>query len=109
TAMDELAERAGADPVAYRLSVLSDARAKAVIEKVAEMSGWQAGGGKGRGIGFAKYKNIAAYCAVVAEVEVEEEIRVQLVWCAADGGLIVNPDGAINQLEGGIVQAISWA
>src|SRR5947208_11457830 len=73
------------------------------------MSCWKAGCGKGRGIGFAKYKNIAAYCAVVAELEVDEEIRVQRVWCAADGGLIVNPDGAINQLEGGIVQAISWA
>jgi nicotinate dehydrogenase subunit B len=112
TAMDELAERAGIDPVAYRLSVLPDLRAKAVIEKVAQISGWQPGtaaGGKGRGFGFARYKNMAAYCAVVAEVEVDEKIQVQRVWCAADGGLIVNPDGAVNQLEGGIVQAISWA
>ncbi|HEX3538486.1 MAG TPA: molybdopterin cofactor-binding domain-containing protein [Stellaceae bacterium] len=113
TAMDELAERAGIDPVAYRLSVLPDPRAKAVIEKVAEMSGWQpaatGGAGKGRGIGFARYKNMAAYCAVVAELEADEEIRVLRVWCAADGGLVINPDGAINQLEGGIVQAISWA
>ena len=64
---------------------------------------------KGRGIGFAQYKNMAAYAAVVAEVEVEENVRVLRVWCACDAGLVINPDGAINQLEGGIVQAVSWA
>jgi nicotinate dehydrogenase subunit B len=52
---------------------------------------------------------MAAYAAVVAEVEVEEEVRLVNVWCAADAGLVVNPDGAINQLEGNIVQAASWA
>jgi len=128
--MDELALEAGEDPVQYRLSILKDPRARAVIEKVAEMSSWPtkstlsptggegrvrgsaaAGGGstKGRGIAFARYKNIAAYAAIVAEVEVEEEVRVIRVWCAADAGLVINPDGATNQLEGGIVQAISWA
>ncbi len=121
--MDELALEAGEDPVAYRLSVLTDPRARAVIEKVAEMSGWPSpsdlpasGGGqgrggpaRGRGIGFARYKNLAAYCAIVAEVEVEDEVRVTRIWCAADAGLVINPDGATNQLEGGIVQAISWA
>jgi len=111
--MDELALEAGADPVAYRLAVLADPRARAVIEKVAAMSGWQAGlpsgTGKGRGIAFARYKNLAAYAAVVAEVEVEESVRVTRVWCAADAGLVINPDGATNQLEGGIVQAVSWA
>jgi CO/xanthine dehydrogenase Mo-binding subunit len=113
SAMDELAERAGEDPVAYRLSVMPDPRARAVIERVAQLSGWQAGlpvgTGRGRGIGFARYKNMAAYAAVVAEVEVEESVRLTRVWCAADGGLVVNPDGAINQLEGGIIQAASWA
>jgi CO/xanthine dehydrogenase Mo-binding subunit len=64
---------------------------------------------RGRGIGFAQYKNLAAYAAVVADVEVEETIRVTRIWCACDGGLVVNPDGAINQLEGGIIQGISWA
>ena len=112
--LDELAVEAGEDPVAYRLSLLRDPRARAVIEKVAEMSGWQpgtppGGAGKGRGVGFARYKNLAAYAAVVADVEVDEQVRVSRVWCACDAGLVVNPDGAINQLEGGVVQAISWA
>ena len=77
------------------------------------MSAWQAGTppgpGKGRGIAFARYKNMAAYAAVVAEVEVEETVRLLRVWCAADAGLVINPDGALNQLEGGIIQAASWA
>ena len=113
SSIDELAERAGTDPVAYRLSVLSDARARAVVEHAARISGWQAGSpagtGRGRGIGFARYKNLAAYAAVVAEVEVDESIHLLRVWCAADAGLVINPDGAANQLEGGIIQAASWA
>ena len=110
--MDELADRAGQDPIAYRLSVLSGARARAVVELAARMSAWRAGmppgTGRGRGIGFARYKNLAAYAAVVAEVEVDESVRLLRVWCAADAGLVINPDGAINQLEGGIIQAASW-
>src|SRR6516164_6106431 len=66
--------------------------------------GLPAGSGRGRGIGFARYKNLAAYAAIVAEVETDREVRVLRVWCAADAGLVVNPDGARNQLEGGIVQ-----
>jgi CO/xanthine dehydrogenase Mo-binding subunit len=111
--MDELAEKAGQDPVAYRLSVLSDPRARAAVEHVARVSQWRAGlpagTGRGRGIGFARYKNMAAYAAVVAEVEVEESVRLLRMWCAADAGLVINPDGAINQLEGGVIQAASWA
>ncbi len=110
--VDELAAEAGQDPVAFRLAMLQDSRARAVIEKVAAMAGWQAsagGAGRGRGIGFARYKNMAAYCAVVADVEVDEMVRVTRVWCAADAGLVINPDGAINQLEGAIVQGVSWA
>jgi CO/xanthine dehydrogenase Mo-binding subunit len=110
--IDELAERAGQDPVAYRLSITADRRARAVIEKAAAMANWQAGeaggSGRGRGIAFARYKNKAGYAAVVVELAVDEEIRLHHVWCAADAGLVVNPDGVINQLEGGIIQSASW-
>ncbi len=110
--IDELAERTGEDPVAYRLSLLSDPRARRVVERASAMANWvpgvSAGSGRGRGIGFARYKNRAAYAAVIAEVDVNEEIRLLKMWCAADAGLVVNPDGAINQLEGGIIQSASW-
>ena len=87
-------------------------RARAVIEKVAAMAKWNpgaAGGtGRGRGIAFARYKNRAAYSAVVVELSVDEAITLHHVWCATDAGLVINPDGVINQLEGGIIQAASW-
>jgi CO/xanthine dehydrogenase Mo-binding subunit len=109
--MDELAERAGADPLAYRLALLSDARARRVLEMVAEQCGWASrgasGSGSGLGLAWARYKNKAAYAAVAVEVDVDQQVRVRRAWCAADAGLVINPDGAINQLEGGIVQAIS--
>jgi CO/xanthine dehydrogenase Mo-binding subunit len=110
--IDELAERAEQDPIEYRLSITADPRARAVIEKVAAMARWTpgaAGGtGRGRGIAFARYKNRAAYSAVVVELSVDEAINLHHVWCATDAGLLVNPDGVINQLEGGIIQAASW-
>ncbi|MGA7488382.1 MAG: molybdopterin cofactor-binding domain-containing protein [Xanthobacteraceae bacterium] len=113
--MDELAAAAGADPVAFRLAHMKDPRARAVIEAVARKAGWKAGengdGVRGRGIGFAKYKNLACYVAVVAEVEVDRAggaVQVPRVWAAVDSGLIVNPDGLTNQIEGGIVQSVSW-
>jgi CO/xanthine dehydrogenase Mo-binding subunit len=111
--VDELADAAGADPLAYRLAMLSDKRSVHVLTRTAEMAGWNkrgpSGTGKGLGIAFCIHRNRGAYGAVAAEVEVDREVRVRRVWCTVDGGLIVNPDGAKNQLEGGIVMAISWA
>jgi nicotinate dehydrogenase subunit B len=113
--MDELALFAHADPVEFRLRHLSDPRAKAVIQTVAEKAGWRSGTRatdfRGRGIGFAKYKNLAAYVAVIVDVEVDRasgEVRVPRAWAAADAGLIVNPDGLANQIEGGVIQSTSW-
>jgi CO/xanthine dehydrogenase Mo-binding subunit len=115
--MDELALCSGADPVDYRIAQLAqpaDARAIAVLRAVAAQAGWQprerpAGTGLGRGIGFARYKNTGAYCAVVAEVAVEERVRVLRLHIAVDVGLAVNPDGVRQQIEGGALQATSWA
>ena len=111
--MDELAARAGEDPLAYRLSLLADPRARAVLVHAAAMAKWaereDGGSGRGMGFGLARYKNVSAYAAVVAAVEVDEAVRVTDVRCAVDAGLVVNPDGVVNQIEGNIVQAISWA
>lgn len=108
--MDRLAEAAGIDPVAFRLEHLSDERARAVIVRAAAMSGWDepTPDGCGRGIGFARFKNTGAYCAVVALVEVEEQIALRGLWSAVDAGLAINPDGIVAQVEGGMIQAASW-
>jgi CO/xanthine dehydrogenase Mo-binding subunit len=110
--MDELAGAAGADPVAFRLAHLTDPRAARVVEEVADASGWAArprAEGTGYGIGYARYKGLAGYCAAVAEVEAEEDVRVRRLWLAVDVGTVINPDGVINQVEGGAVQSTSWA
>ena len=111
--MDQLAAMAGMDPVEYRLSIMSDQRARAVIERTAAMANWSArgkgGDGVGLGIAFARYKNSASYSAVAVAVTVEREVRLDHVWSATDAGLVINPDGLRNQLEGGIIQAASFA
>lgn len=109
--IDELAGDAGCDPVAYRLALLDDPRATRVIEAAAATAGWGnplPAGTTGRGIGWARYKETGAYCAVVAEVEADTEVRVTRLTVAADVGAVVNPAGATAQLEGAAVQATSW-
>ncbi len=110
TLMDDIAHGLGVDPVALRLEHLEDERARTVIERAAEMAGWpgESGDGVGLGLGFARYKNQGAYCAVVARVEVDEAVRVTHVWTCVDAGAVVNPDGVANQIEGGIIQGASW-
>jgi CO/xanthine dehydrogenase Mo-binding subunit len=111
SAMDELAELAGADPLEYRLRHLSDPRAKEVLQTVAGMADW----GRqpevdsvGWGIAYSRYKNICGYCAVVARVEAISEVRVSHLYLAVDAGQVINPDGLRNQVEGGAIQATSW-
>ena len=112
--MDELAGAAGADPVQFRLRHLRDPRAQEVIRLAAERFGWsdfRGGAGRGRGFGFARYKNLAAYAAIAMEVDVDRDtgrIEVARVVAAVDSGDAVNPDGIRNQIEGGIVQSLSW-
>jgi nicotinate dehydrogenase subunit B len=108
--LDEIATERGEDPVAFRLRHLADERAKDVIRSSARRANWKpaAKAGTGYGIGFARYKNTGAYCAVVAEIEGEEDIRVKRLTIAVDVGEAINPDGVVNQIEGGAIQATSW-
>ncbi len=107
---DELATERGEDPVAFRLRHLSDSRAQDVIRSVARRSNWKPvkQTGRGYGLGFARYKNTGAYCAVVAEIEGAEDVSVKRLTVAVDVGEAINPDGVINQIEGGAIQATSW-
>jgi CO/xanthine dehydrogenase Mo-binding subunit len=112
--VDQLAHEANADPVAYRLRTLSDQRARDALAACADKFGWNQYSktkNRGRGIAFARYKNLAAYVAVALEVEVNPRngrIRVLRAAAADDSGQIVNPDGIRNQIEGGIIQSLSW-
>ena len=108
--LDEIATTRGEDPVAFRLRHLTDERAKDVIRTAARRANWKPArtSGTGYGIGFARYKNTGAYCAVVAEVEGDADIRVKRLTIAVDVGEAVNPDGVVNQIEGGAIQATSW-
>jgi CO/xanthine dehydrogenase Mo-binding subunit len=113
--IDELALAARADPVEFRVRHLKDPRARAVIEAAAQRALWQPGakgdGTRGRGFAFSKYKNLACYVALVADVEIDRasgKVRVTRAVAAVDAGQIVNPDGVVNQIEGGIIQSASW-
>ena len=116
--MDELAQRAGADPLDWRRRHLEDARIRAVLDAAAERFGWTArpaqgsrdGAGTGQGLAVARYKNAKSYCAVAVEVQVGDDAKVALrrAVLAVDAGEIVDPDGLCAQLEGGFVQAASW-
>ena len=114
--LDEIAHDQGLDPVAFRLSQLDDARAKAVVQTLAEQVKWlerrqslAQKEGWGLGIAYARYKGKGAYCAVVAEVEVTHQVNVRRLWVVADIGEVIHADGAISQLEGGAIQSTSWA
>jgi nicotinate dehydrogenase subunit B len=108
--IDELAAERGEDPVDFRLRHLRDSRAQDVLRSVAKRANWKPDkrAGVGYGVGFARYKNTGAYCAVVAEVESTDDISVKRLTIAVDVGEAINPDGVINQIEGGAIQATSW-
>jgi CO/xanthine dehydrogenase Mo-binding subunit len=108
--LNEIAFERGEDPIAFRLRHLSDERAKEVIKVAARRAKWppKKRAGIGHGVGFARYKNAGAYCAAIAEVEGDENVRVRKLWIAVDAGEAINPDGLANQIEGGAIQATSW-
>jgi nicotinate dehydrogenase subunit B len=112
--MDELAVAAGIDPLEFRLRHLDDPRARDVLQAAAQRAPWGAslGPDEGQGIAFARYENTEAYVAAVAHVRVDRAIgavRLLRVVMAHDCGLIVNPDGVRNQIEGNVIQSASRA
>jgi nicotinate dehydrogenase subunit B len=113
--MDDLARASGQDVVAFRLRHLDDARAREVVQTAASRFGWtsrfEGPPGSGRGFAFSRYKNLEAWCAIAVEITLERgtgRVRVKRMVAAVDTGQIINPDGVRNQVEGQMLQAMSW-
>jgi CO/xanthine dehydrogenase Mo-binding subunit len=119
--MDEIAELMKADPVEYRLRHLRDPRLIEVVKSAAKAANWKTrpspqagirrtGVAAGRGVSCVLYEGDNGYCAMVAEVEVNQDtggIAVKRLVLAIDCGPISNPDGLRNQLEGGALHGVS--
>jgi CO/xanthine dehydrogenase Mo-binding subunit len=119
--MDELAAAAHVDAVEFRLRYLDDPRAREILNAAAQQANWEArpsprakrdGIAEGRGVAFARYENDQALVACIARVEVDTAsgvVRVKRIVVAHDCGLIINPDGLKNQIEGNVLQSLSRA
>jgi CO/xanthine dehydrogenase Mo-binding subunit len=109
--MDELAYGSGQDPIAFRLRHIEDDRLRRVLITICERSRWgERPRASGRGFGIACTIYHGTYIAEIAEVLIDPggQLHIERVWCAVDAGRLVHPDGARNQIEGGIQQAASW-
>ena len=111
--MDEIAQVACVDPLDFRLLHLADTRARDVLQAAAQRAAWPdrhhtMPEGHGMGLAVTRYKNTGAYCAVVARVDASRDLRVTDLWIAVDVGRAINPDGVVNQIEGGAIQTVSW-
>ncbi len=110
--VDELAHRAGADPVAYRLKLLADKpRHAAVLQMAAQKAGWGTAMEAGRGRGVAIVESFKTIVAHVAEVTVASDgtVKVDRVVSVADAAMPVNPDGLTAQIEGAVIFGLSAA
>lgn len=112
--MDEMAERARRDPVEFRMAHLQHRpRVRRVLETAAQEIGWEHRvGPSGRGIGIAvsQYKDVKGIVAQAVEVDVDVDlgtIRVIRIITVCDAGEVVDPDGLVNQIEGGTLQGLS--
>jgi isoquinoline 1-oxidoreductase beta subunit len=110
--MDELAEAAQADPVAYRLALLGkEPRFAAVLKAAAELGDWGKPLPPGRARGVALHKSFGSIVAEVAEVSLTggTQLKVHRVACAVDCGMVINPDTVAAQMESGIVYGLTAA
>jgi isoquinoline 1-oxidoreductase beta subunit len=109
--VDEMAAAEGMDPIEFRMQRMSIApRAKAVFEKVAQMSDWKAPRPQGRALGISISERSRSLGAGVAEISLDRasgKIKVHKVWLAVDGGLVVQPDMAKANVESGILYGLS--
>ncbi|MBX9930520.1 MAG: xanthine dehydrogenase family protein molybdopterin-binding subunit [Methylobacterium sp.] len=107
--IDELAYAAGADPVAFRLGLLTGApRLSGVLKLAAEKAGWGAASAKGRGLGVAAHESFGSYVAMVADITAEDsKVKVNRIVAAVDVGIAVNPDIIRAQVEGAVGFALS--
>jgi isoquinoline 1-oxidoreductase beta subunit len=110
--IDELAKKHSKDPIEFRKSMLANGpRFKAVLDLVAQKSGWGQPLGKRQGRGVCLQPAFASFIATVVEVEVDEQGEVQLrrITSAVDTGIVVNPDTVVAQLQGGIIFGLTAA
>ena len=109
--IDEMAKAAGKDPYQFRRDLLSkQPRHRAVLDLVAEKSGWSKPPAAGRGRGIAMMEAFGSILAQVAEVSVTNNaVKVHKVWCAVDCGWVINPDTVKAQMEGGTIYGMSAA
>jgi CO/xanthine dehydrogenase Mo-binding subunit len=111
--IDVMAAKAGIDPVEFRLKNLTDEKMKAVLKAAADKFGYTpAKAPSGRGIGVACGSDVGVPVALIAEVQVDKQtgsVQVKRVVCAQDLGLVINPEGAILQVEGCITMGLGYA
>lgn len=109
--VDELAHRAGRDPLEFRLTLLSkNPRAQAVLEKAAKEAGWGKTLGKNQGMGVAFSPSFGTFNAQIAEVTIDDDkLKVDRVTCVNDCGFAIDPDSVRAQMEGGIIDGLSAA
>ena len=110
--INEIAKTKNIDPFEIRINHLSDERAIGVIKNLRDqMTKEIQKEGLHRGIGFSRYKNSAAFCAVGVELKVNDDLEIKLInaWISVDAGEVAYEDGIKAQVEGGFIQAASWS
>jgi isoquinoline 1-oxidoreductase beta subunit len=110
--IDELAYKAGKDPLDFRLSLLTkDSDTKRIFEKLREVTNWSKPLGEGRGRGLGQWKFFAGQCAQAVEVTHKPDgtIKIDKVYAVIDLGVAVNPDNVKNQTEGAVIMALTAA